>query len=609
MSASFPAELRRYLGVFQRFVGPRMYWVFGLMLLGAVLEGFGIVLLLPLLSSLGEGSFGSDRLTQILSGWLGVLGASSPITILVLILLLYALKGAVSFAATAMNGRLRAHLQRDLQARLYDQYSRMDYLYYSRRDTGHFFNVMNQVYAFVHVFYSFSQFLIGLLRTLSYLLMGFVVAWAFGLMAVLVGAALLLLFRRFNTLARELSQRTAEEMGFFSKVFIESIQSFKYLAATGQSRPLRRAAIGSVERMAQLQDRQNIASAFSSALREPLAVGAIVLIVIVQIGLLQQPLAPILVSILLFYRGVNAVLGLQGSWQMTLAQIGAVDLVEREFDELQVHQGRHGGQPVAPLSQSIELDEVSFRYGPQQAVALDRLSLHIPARSTVAVVGASGAGKSTLIDMLTLLLQPQSGAVRIDGVDADRLDPASWREQIGYVVQDTVIFDASIADNISLWGGDIDSDPGLRQRIEQAARAAHLDAFVGSLPEGLYTLVGDRGIRLSGGQRQRLFIARELYKQPRLLILDEATSSLDAEAERAIQESLEALKGQLTVIIIAHRLATVRQADVIHVLERGRVVESGSFDELNILPDGRFRRMVALQSLEAHHVRIDRSNA
>lgn len=594
---SFISEFLRYLRVFQRFVGARMYLVFGLMLLTALLEGFGIVLLLPLLQSLGGGSFGADRLSMALSGALASIGVSSPVAILLLILALYIVKGVVAFGASALSGRMRAYLQRDLQARLYDDYSGMDYLYYTSRDTGHFFNVMNHVYPFVHVFYSFSQFLIGCLRTLTYLAMGFVVAWKFGLMAILVGGLMLLLFRRFNRLARDLSNRAADELGFFSKAFIESIQSFKYLSATGQARPLRNAAMGSVERMTDLLDRQNIATAFTGALREPLAVGAIVAIVVVQIGVLDQPLAPILVSILLFYRGVNAVLGLQGSWQNTLTQIGAVDLVEREFDTLELHRERSGGQPAPPLTRDLALENVSFQYRSERTTALDDLSLRVKANQTVAIVGASGAGKSTLIDLITMLLKPSQGQFLIDGVPAEQIEPASWREQIGYVLQDTVIFDASIADNICLWAGDIATDSELRQRIESAARAAHLDQFVDSLPERYQTLVGDRGIRLSGGQRQRLFIARELYKQPRLLILDEATSSLDAEAERVIQESIEALKGRLTVIIIAHRLATVRQADTIHVLEAGKVVESGSFDQLNQRPDGRFRKMVELQTL------------
>jgi len=587
----------RYLRIFQRFVGARMYLVFVLMLFSALLEGFGIVLLLPLLQSLGQGAFGADRLSNVLTTALASIGAVTPVSILLVILVLYLVKGVVAFFAAALSGRLRIQLQRDLQSQLYDAYGQMDYQYYTQRDTGHFFNVMNQVYPFINVFYSFSQFLIGALRTLTYLGMAFVVAWVFGLMAAVVGGLMLLFFRRFNRLARDLSNSAAQELGFFSKAFIESIQSFKYLSATGQAKPLRKAAIGSMNRMAALMDRQNIALAFTSAVREPLAVSAIVGIVIVQISVLEQPLAPIVVSILLFYRGINAVLGLQGSWQNTLSQIGAVELVTNEFDNLAQHCQRATGIAAPTLARSIELREVGFSYSPDIAPAIDGLNLTIPAQRTIAIVGASGAGKSTLIDLVTLLLKPHRGQVLIDGVDAAELDPAGWHEQIGYVLQDTVIFDASIADNISLWQGDMQTDQALALRITEAAKAAHLDAFVNGLPEGYQTAVGDRGIRLSGGQRQRLFIARELFKQPKLLILDEATSSLDAEAERAIQESIEALKGQLTVIIIAHRLATVRQADEICVLEKGRIVERGGFEELRNLDGGRFRNMVELQQL------------
>ncbi len=596
-SPGFLADLRYYTGIFHRFVGNRMYVVFGLMLFSALLEGFGIVLLLPLLQSMGQGAFGADGLSQTLTAALATVGATTPVQILLVIMALYLIKGVVAYYATALSGRLRIHLQRDLQTRLYDAYGQMDYRYYTQRDTGHFVNVMNQVYPFINVFYGFTQFLIGLLRTLTYIGMAFAVAWVFGLMAAVVGGLMLLFFRRFNRLARDLSTKAAHELGFFSRAFIESMQSFKYLSATGQAKPLRKAAIGSMNKMATLMERQNLATAFTAAVREPLAVSAIVAIVIFQIAVLEQPLAPIVVSILLFYRGVNAILGLQGSWQNTLSQIGAVELVTKEFDQLQHHQQRAQGRPAPQLDHGIELKDIEFRYRDEGEATIKGLNITIPARQTVALVGASGAGKSTIIDLITLLLTPQSGQILIDGVPASEIDPSSWREQIGYVLQDTVIFDASIADNISLWQGNMRSDPELADRIEKAAKAAHLDEFVRSLPDGYETTVGDRGIRLSGGQRQRLFIARELFKQPRLLILDEATSSLDAEAEKAIQESIEDLKGTLTVVIIAHRLATVKQADRIYVLQQGVAREQGSFDELSQRTDSRFRAMVELQQL------------
>jgi ABC-type multidrug transport system fused ATPase/permease subunit len=217
--------------------------------------------------------------------------------------------------------------------------------------------------------------------------------------------------------------------------------------------------------------------------------------------------------------------------------------------------------------------------------------------TTVALVGESGAGKSTLVDMMTLMLRPRTGEIRIDDVPGSEADLASWRSQIGYVSQETVVFDDTIANNISLWKGDYESDPEHRERVEQAARDAYAHHFIEDLPNGYQTVVGDRGVRLSGGQRQRLFVARELFKQPNLLLLDEATSALDTESERYIQQSIDDLQGEVTVVIIAHRLSTIKNVDYIYVLDDGHVIEQGTYDELRGHEESRFREMVEMQSL------------
>jgi len=225
------------------------------------------------------------------------------------------------------------------------------------------------------------------------------------------------------------------------------------------------------------------------------------------------------------------------------------------------------------------------------------ITLTIPARSTVAFVGPSGAGKSTLVDLLTLLLKPTSGQVSIDTIAANDIDLHSWRNQIGYVSQDTVVFNDTIANNIGLWTGTYGEDSAFTADVVAAAEAANALKFIEALPEGFNTIVGDRGVRISGGQKQRLFIARELFKKPGLLILDEATSALDSESERAIQSSIDQLKGRTTIIIIAHRLSTIRNADVVCVLEGGRFVEKGTYDELINLKHSRFGEMVSAQTL------------
>src|SRR5262249_13836188 len=178
------------------------------------------------------------------------------------------------------------------------------------------------------------------------------------------------------------------------------------------------------------------------------------------------------------------------------------------------------------------------------------------------------------------------------------IDLETLRRRIGYVPQDAMLFDDTVANNISLWS------PATEAAIRDAAARAKCLEFIDAMPAGLATPVGDRGIKLSGGQRQRLAIARELFKQPDILVLDEATSALDSESERAIQQSIDAIKGQMTILIIAHRLSTVRNSDLVCVLNAGRIVEQGSYTELVNRPDSRFRRMVDLQQLTQERDRV-----
>jgi ABC-type multidrug transport system fused ATPase/permease subunit len=193
----------------------------------------------------------------------------------------------------------------------------------------------------------------------------------------------------------------------------------------------------------------------------------------------------------------------------------------------------------------------------------------------VAFVGESGSGKSTVFDLMVGLLTPQKGSISIDGVELEKMDLSAWRRQIGYVGQEPFLFYDTILNNI-LWG-----NPGAtREQVEHAAKLAHAHDFIISTTDGYETKVGNRGVRLSGGERQRLALARALLRQPRLLLLDEATSSLDSSSERVVQEAIDGLRRQITIVIVAHRLATVRNSDWIYVLANGRIVQQGTWDQL-----------------------------
>ena len=272
----------------------------------------------------------------------------------------------------------------------------------------------------------------------------------------------------------------------------------------------------------------------------------------------------------------------------------AIAAATRIFEVLDTHsevRERPGAEALAPLTRGIDFRDVSFAYddGAGRSV-LKNVSFSAKAGHVIALVGLSGAGKTTLVNLLPRFYDVTGGAILIDGTDIRDVTLKSLRDQIGIVTQETVLFDDTIANNIAY------GLPGTSAAaIEEAARAAHAHEFIQTLPAKYETQIGERGQRLSGGQRQRLAIARALLKNSPILILDEATSSLDAESELLVQDALANLMRNRTAFVIAHRLSTVRRADAIVALEKGRVAEIGRHDELLARPAGVYAKLYALQ--------------
>jgi ATP-binding cassette subfamily B protein/subfamily B ATP-binding cassette protein MsbA len=227
------------------------------------------------------------------------------------------------------------------------------------------------------------------------------------------------------------------------------------------------------------------------------------------------------------------------------------------------------------LRDGIRLHDVTLHYAPELPPALQSIQLALPRGKTVALVGSSGAGKSSIADLLCGLYDPSEGEVLIDGIPLNQHDLITWQQRLGVVSQDTFLFNASIADNISFG-----TPTATRADIVAAAEKAQAAGFIAELPNGYDTLIGERGYRLSGGQRQRLSLARAILRDPELLILDEATSALDTQSERLVQQAIDEFEGRHTVLVIAHRLSTVVKADQIYILDRGRIVEQGNHDSL-----------------------------
>jgi ABC-type multidrug transport system fused ATPase/permease subunit len=313
---------------------------------------------------------------------------------------------------------------------------------------------------------------------------------------------------------------------------------------------------------------------------ESLVFGAVLLVTVYFLWDSDQPTQILPMLALYAFAGLRLIPALQqifASAANLRFSIPALRTVLADLSHQPALAGYGAGERLR-FDDSIEFINVSFRYPNAKEPQLSNISLRIRKHSTVAFVGTTGCGKTTLVDILMGLLSPTDGELRVDGIRIDDSTVRRWQIQIGHVAQQIFLADASIATNVAFG---VDREAIDQRQVEAAARTANLHEFIKQgLPDGYETSVGERGIRLSGGQRQRVGIARALYRDPEVLVFDEATSALDAETEAAVMEAISALSGKKTIILIAHRISTVRRCETIHLMEHGQIVDSGSYEQL-----------------------------
>ena len=511
-------------------------------------------------------------------------------------LVLAVVKGFADYGQTVLMTRVGQRVIADVQIALFGRLMRADLAYFHAHATGtlisHFTsdaallrNAAANVIAGIGKEAVTVVFLVGVM---------FYQDWLLALVSFFVFPLAIRPIVGIGRRIRRVTANTQAEIGQFTTLLSQTFQGARHVKAYGMEHYEERRAVRLIERLFALIDRANRTRSRASPMMETLGGTAIAIVIlygghqVISGARTPGALFSFITALLLAYQPLKGLANLNASLQEGLAA------AERIFEVLDIEPTIHdlpGARPLRIAGGEIRFDRVSFGYVPD-ILAIDNVSLTIPAGSTVALVGPSGAGKSTILNLIPRFFDVAAGTITIDGQDVRSVTLASLRGAIALVAQEVSLFDDTVRANIAY--GRFGASTA---EIEDAARAAAADAFIRELPLGYDTIVGEHGVRLSGGQRQRIAIARAMLKNAPILLLDEATSSLDSESERQVQRALGALIRGRTTLVIAHRLSTIRSADLICVVDRGRIVETGHHAEL-LAQNGLYARLYAMQFAE-----------
>lgn len=562
-----------------------VYFLTGLMVISAFLEGTALAMLIPLLTSLGIGGedSGVAKIVYDLFSSVGLTPSVGLVGCLMLVLLMaqYSLFLFQSWMVSKLQSRYLVNLRATVMEHILN--SRWRFIAASKAaefsnavlyDAGRASSAVN----------SFFSLLVNVVTSVIYLGIALSVSWKITVSMLLLGGVLglfgRLMAKKSRRLGADISQVSEDMVGLSNELFA----GIKLVKSTA-SEPFAARLFGRINgRSRPMLFWEYYLPGLSRSVLEGGALCLLVVTLVVSIKYFSLDFPTLLLALAVFSRLYPRLSIVQQNYQGLQLFLPAVERVRSLLYTAGESREPYAEDTGAEIAGAIEvkLRDVTVSYG--QTMVLNKVSIDVPKGKVIAIVGPSGAGKTTVLDCMLGLIEADEGDIRYNGNPLHGKDFRCWRRHVGYVGQESVLFNATVKENI-LWNRGQDEADAVA-----AAKLAAADGFISEMPERYQSQVGDRGMKLSGGQRQRIALARSLVGDRGLLILDEATSALDSESEQLVMEAIDAMHGHASIVIVAHRLSTVRNADHIYVLDKGRIVESGPWQEL-ISHDSKFAEL------------------
>lgn len=533
-------------------------------------QGVGLLMLVPFLQLIGIGDSAPEGIVAVVGRVWNYTGfpLSLP-AVLIVYVLIVSLYAIIQRWSTIVNSQLAHAFTRKLRDDLFRSMARVQWLSFIQIRSSDINHIMTSNLTTIdNATYGLFALISTIFVVMVHVAIAIMLSFPLSCVAIVCSGLLFLVLRPLNRRSYELGEDWRKTMANLFAVLMEHLSGMKVAKSFGAEEKHIRSFCSL---SANLEQQANRFAGILSSTGMYYQIGGVVVVSIfffVGIQILEIPVSRLLIMLFLFASLVPMFSWMQRTWQGTLNMLPAYRAVlemQDTFDSAIEPQIQGRVKPL-DLAHGLEFRNVSFKYDKYVAQSvLEHLNLFIKARETTVIFGPSGGGKSTFADLLTGLLVPDSGSILIDGKILDGNLLHSWRKSVGYVPQESLLFHETLRENM-LWASEKSSEEDIWKALELASASE----FVKKLPEGLMTVVGDRGIRLSGGQRQRMALARALLRQPTLLLLDEATSNLDVNNERQIIEALQSLRGKMTIVFISHRESVVECADRVVVIEGGR---------------------------------------